>query len=99
MNHLPLFKKRVAAVLTRLLTLAPVIVLLQALPALAADEFEPVNEGARVKTDPNPFILAAYGFIWVAVLVYVVMVARGLGKTQGEVEALRRRIDGGGGSK
>jgi len=93
MNHLFVVKR----LLARLLALAPGIVLLQALPALAADEFEPVNEAARVKTDPNPFILAAYGFIWVAVLVYVVMVARGLGKTQGEVEALRRRIDGGGG--
>jgi CcmD family protein len=92
MNHIPLYIKRLLA---RMLTLAPVIVLLQALPALAADEFEPVNEAARVKTDPNPFILAAYGFIWVAVLVYVVMVARGLGKTQGEVEALRRRVEGG----
>jgi CcmD family protein len=95
MNHFPLYKRRLAAVLARLLALAPVIVLLQALPALAADEFEPVNEAARVKTDPNPFILAAYGFIWAAVLVYVVMVARGLGKTQGEVEALRRRVEGG----
>jgi CcmD family protein len=78
-----------------LLTFAPVILLLQALPALAQGEYEPVNEAARVKTDPNPFILAAYGFIWVAVVVYVVMVARGLGKAQGEVEALRRRVDAG----
>lgn len=81
-------------VLARLLTFAPVIVLLQALPALAQEGYEPVNEAARVKTDPNPFILGAYGFIWAAVLVYVVLVARGLGKAQGEVEALRRRVEG-----
>jgi CcmD family protein len=95
MTNLSLFKQRVFAGPTWLLSLAPVIVLLQALPALAADEFEPVNEAARAKTDPNPFILAAYGFIWVAVLVYVVLVARGLGKAQSEVEALRQRVNAG----
>ena len=82
--------------LSKLLSLAPVLWLLQALPALAAEEFEPVNEATRVKTDPNPFILGAYGFIWVAVVVYVVLVARGLRRTQSEVEALRRRVSGGG---
>ena len=94
MTHLSLnLKRRLSRAIATLLTLTPVIVLLQALPALAADEYEPVNEAARVKTDPNPFIVGAYGFIWVAVLVYVVLVARGLGKAQGEVEALRRRVD------
>jgi hypothetical protein len=91
MNHVALFNRVARA----LLSFAPVIVLLQALPALAQGEYEPVNEAARAKTDPNPFILGAYGFIWAAVLVYVVMVARGLGKAQGEVEALRRRVDAG----
>jgi CcmD family protein len=84
---------RLAAVLGRLLLLAPVLWALHALPALAADEYEPFNEATRVKTDPNPFILGAYGFIWVALVVYVVMLARGLGKAQGELEALRRRVD------
>lgn len=83
-------------IFVRLLSLAPVLWLLEALPALAADEFEPVNEAARAKTDPNPFILGAYGFIWVAVLVYVVLVARGLRRAETEVEVLRRRVSGGG---
>ena len=46
--------------------------------------------------DPNPYILAAYGFMWVAVLVYVVMVARGLQRARCEIESLRRRVDAGG---
>lgn len=64
-------------------------------PALGADEYEPVNEATRQLTDPNPYILAAYGVIWAAVLVYVVMVARGLGKAREEIETLRRRVGGG----
>ena len=61
--------------------------------ALAADEYEPFNEAARQKMDPNPYLLAAYGFIWAAVLVYVVMLARGLTRARTDLEALRRRVD------
>jgi CcmD family protein len=60
--------------------------------AWAADEYEPVNEATRQLTNPNPYILGAYGVIWAAVLVYVVMVARGLGKARAEIETLRRRV-------
>ncbi len=58
-------------------------------------QYEPVNEAARQRMDPNPYILGAYGFMWVAVLVYVVMVARGLGRARSELETLRRRVDSG----
>jgi CcmD family protein len=67
------------------------------LPLAALAQYEPVNEAARQRMDPNPYILGAYGFIWVAVLVYVVMVARGLGRARSEIETLRRRVDAGGG--
>jgi CcmD family protein len=68
------------------------------LAARAADQYEPVNEATRTRMDPNPYILAAYGFIWVAVLVYLVMVARGLNRARGEIESLRRRVDTSGSS-
>jgi CcmD family protein len=61
--------------------------------ALAADEYEPLNEAARQRMDPSPYLLAAYGFIWAAVLVYVVMLARGMARTQADLDALRRRVD------
>lgn len=64
--------------------------------ALAADEFEPLNEATRQRMDPNPYILAAYGFIWAAVLIYVVMLARGFSRTRADLEALRRRLDASG---
>ena len=65
-------------------------------PLSALAQYEPVNEATRQRMDPNPYILAAYGFMWVAVLVYVVMVARGLGRARSEIESLRRRVDPGG---
>ena len=41
-----------------------------------------------------PIALAgAYGFIWAAVLVYVVSVARRLERVQREAEDLRRRVE------
>jgi CcmD family protein len=58
-------------------------------------EYEPVTAAAQAatRTDPNPYLLAAYGFIWVVVLLYVVSVARGLAQTRAEVADLRRRVD------
>jgi hypothetical protein len=64
--------------------------------ALAADEFEPLNEATRQRMDPNPYLLAAYGFIWAAVLIYVVMLARGMGRARADLEALQRRLDASG---
>jgi CcmD family protein len=34
----------------------------------------------------------AYGFIWVALLAYVLFIARGLGRVRGEMDDLRRKI-------
>jgi CcmD family protein len=80
-------------ILVRSLALAAAVLLA---PLTALAQYEPVNEAARVRMDPNPYILGAYGFIWVAVLVYVVMVARGLNRARSEIETLRRRVDAGG---
>ena len=77
--------------------LSLVVTALAPLLAVAADQYEPLDESARKLTDPNPYILAAYGFMWVAVLVYVVLVARGLTRARGEIESLRRRLDSSGG--
>jgi CcmD family protein len=82
---------RLAAAFCLLLGLAaPVLALAQ-----SPDGYEPVNEATRVRTDANPFILGAYGFIWVAVVVYVVMLARNMRRTQAELEQLRRKVGGG----
>ena len=38
-------------------------------------------------------VALAYGFIWVAVFSYVIIVSRRLGRLNGEMDELRRRID------
>lgn len=39
-----------------------------------------------------PFIIAAYGIIWVVLLVYVVMIARGLKRGEAQVSLLERQM-------
>jgi CcmD family protein len=76
--------------------LALCLVTLLGRAALAANEFVPFDEAARQRTNPNPFILAAYGAIWVAVLGYVAFIARGLAQTRAEIADLRKKVDGAG---
>ena len=40
-----------------------------------------------------PFLAGAYAFMWVAVLVYVALVARRLARVQSDIEDLRRKLD------
>jgi CcmD family protein len=67
------------------------------LPALAlAQEFQKVEGKLADEVPARPFVALAYGFIWVAILAYVVFVARGLGRVRGDVEELRRKLDAAG---
>lgn len=62
-----------------------------ALPAWA-QEFVKVEDGAREQLPAIPLVAAAYGFIWLAVLAYLLVTARGLGRVQKDLESLRRRL-------
>lgn len=62
-------------------------------PALAlAQEFEKVSGAAREELPAGRFVAAAYGFIWIALLIYVVSIARGLGRVRGDLAALKKKI-------
>jgi CcmD family protein len=66
-------------------------------PALAlAQEFVKVEGKTGEEVPAVPFVGIAYGFIWVAILAYVVFVARGVGRVRGEIEELRRKVDAAG---
>jgi CcmD family protein len=41
----------------------------------------------------GPFLAGAYAFIWTAVLVYLISVARRLTRVQSEIADLRRRLE------
>ena len=63
-------------------------------PALAAaQEFEKVSGAVREELPAGRFVAAAYGFIWIAVVVYVVSIARGLGRVRKDLGELKHRID------
>ena len=62
------------------------------LPAVA-QEFVKVEDGAREQLPATPFVGAAYGFIWLALLLYLLVLARGLGRVQNDLRELRRRLE------
>jgi CcmD family protein len=64
-------------------------------PTLAlAQEFEKVAGKVTDEVPAVPFVGIAYGFIWVAILGYVVFVARGVARTRDDIAELRRKLDG-----
>ncbi len=70
------------------------VYLAAAVPA-GAQDFVKVDDAAREQLPATPFVGVAYGFIWVAILLYVLVVARRLSRVQGEIDDLRRRLDRG----
>jgi CcmD family protein len=73
------------------------LALMLAAPALAlAQEFVKVEGKVADNVPAVPFVGIAYGVIWLAVLVYVLVVARGLGRVNAELSELRRKLDGAG---
>jgi CcmD family protein len=60
---------------------------------VSAQEFEKVSGAVREELPGGRFVAAAYGFIWIAVLVYVVSIARGLGRVRKDLADLRNKID------
>jgi hypothetical protein len=62
-------------------------------PALTvAQEFQKVNGPLREELPATPFVAAAYGFIWIALLAYVAWLARGVGRVRKDLAELRGRI-------
>ena len=80
-------KRRVLFLLTLIALLA-----LGSAPALA-QEFEKVTGPLRQEIPAVPFVAAAYGIIWLAILFYVFVIARGLARVNGEIADLKRRVD------
>ena len=66
---------------------------LQTSPLAFAQEYVKVEDAARENLPAPQFVGAAYGFIWVALMGYVFIVARGLGRARTEIEELRRRVE------
>jgi len=62
-------------------------------PALAvAQEFQKVSGPLREELPATPFVAAAYGFIWIALLAYVVWLALGVGRVRKDLAELSAKI-------
>jgi len=81
--------KWLGLVVTAFFLLAP----LGAFAQQGSDGFVKVPDKDVESIAANPFIAAAYSFIWVAVVVYLVWMARSLKKTNQEIAALTRKLE------
>lgn len=87
--------------LRRAVVFAVLSCMLSVVPAFAQvsqprqqDEFVPMSEVPPEDQLPAaPLLVAAYAFVWVAVLLYIVSVARRLGTVQGELQRLERNLN------
>ena len=73
---------------------------LLALAALAAgsgtafaQQFEKVKEIPTQNVPAGQFVVIAYSIIWLAILVYVVIVASGIRRVNNEIADLKRKLD------
>lgn len=61
----------------------------------AQEEFVPVKDLPQQEQLPGgPLVIAAYGFVWAALLVYVWTIWRRLGKVEREMRDLAARMKG-----
>jgi CcmD family protein len=84
----------------QLIKIIGALALVAAAPAVAlAQEFQKVEGKLADNVPAVPFVGIAYGVIWVAVLVYVLAIGRGLGRVNTEIAELRRKLDGAGATR
>jgi CcmD family protein len=87
--------KKLRSVISKIALMA---VVLASSSATLAQEFQKVDETKKLADNVPavPFVGIAYGVIWLAVLVYVLAVARGLGRVNSELDELKRKLESAG---
>jgi len=95
-----MIRRRLGAVLVSIMWLA-VSVLAQAPPAgqtpSAQDGFVPITELPPTQQLPAaPYLIAAYAFIWIALLAYLFSIWRRLGRVEQDMRSLGERSRKGG---
>ncbi len=80
---------------TAIVTLVlPLVMSATVLAQGAQKEFVPVQPGAMQESIPAaPLVFIAYGFVWVALAVYVVFIWRRVSNVERELLDLNRRLD------
>jgi hypothetical protein len=81
-------RRVLAAALSLVLLAAP----LAALQPEPQNEFRPLSEiPASEQLPGGTFVVIAYGFVWIAAMIYIWTIWRRLGKVEDEMRALQRR--------
>jgi len=84
-------RRRLSGVFLFIWVLAMPLLALQ--PPAGQDEFVPIDQLPPSEQLPGgAFVVIAYGFIWVAAMLYLWSVWRRLGMVEEDLQALRRRI-------
>lgn len=76
----------------KILLVVTTLVTVLAAPAAALAQ-EAATGQVRETIPAAPFLAGAYAFMWVAVLIYVALVARRLGRVQSDIDDLKRKLD------
>jgi CcmD family protein len=86
--------RRILIALTSVVLLASPAVALQ--PPAGQSEFVPVNSlpSAADQLPAAPLLIAAYAFVWLAVMVYVWTIWRRLNKVEDEMRTLAQKTRG-----
>ncbi len=62
-------------------------------PPAATEGFVPMSELANREVLPaTPLVFYAYGFVWVALMAYVWMIWRRMGKVEQDIDSVRKRL-------
>jgi len=69
-----------------------------ALAAQTQSEFVPADSLPQETLPATPFVFVAYGFVWVVLVVYVLMLWRRIGRVERELADVTARIRSGGGA-
>jgi CcmD family protein len=59
----------------------------------AQKEFVPADTVAKQELPSGPLVYIAYAFVWAAVLVYVFVLWRRIGRVEGELSDVRRKLE------
>ncbi len=70
------------------------VMALLATPAVAfAQEFEKVKDLPTQNIPAGKFVVIAYSIIWLAILVYVLIMASGIRRVNAQLDDLKRKLD------
>ena len=61
--------------------------------APAAAFAQPAETAVRESIPAAPFLATAYAFMWLAVVIYVALVARRLSRVNADIDDLKRKLD------